>query len=298
MFAINKLELFEATWYTFVAPIICIVSFILNIVNVNVLDRMKQANKIYYYMYIKSIVNSIYLLISIFVFMIKCGQFCDIDNTYFSKLYHLYFFIYLISCLGLFDLFIEISISLNRFFTITNKHFQNHHIKNNFNSNMILLFLLFYSFLFHSPYLFAYQINEIKVYNDTYSIFVNKLKEIKIINYTAKYNKYEMVFNDNYKIRFELINYIGVVLRSFLMFFLIVLVNILGLYKFKQNVNNLLVMRTIHGNRSSLFYSMNLVVYSDLNYCNKKLNFLLLEIYLQPMLFESLKHRPSSYQMR
>lgn len=253
MFGINKFDLFEVTWYTFVAPIICIVSFILNLVNINVLNRMRQASKVYYYMYIKAIVNTLYLLISIFVFIIKCGKFCDIEDTYFSKLYHLYFFIYLISCLGLFDLFIEISISLNRFFTITNKFFQNHHIKDNFNSNMILLFLLFYSFLFHIPYLFAYQITEVKVYNDTYSIFVSKFKEIKIINYTAKYSKYEMVYNDNYRIRLRLINYIGVGLRSFLMFFLIVLVNMLGLYRFKQNVNNLLLMRSIHGNLLKLF---------------------------------------------
>ena len=116
-------------WWTFVLPGVCVVSLLSNAVCALVLARVmrKNANKIFAYMWVKSVAAALYLLICSFVFAIKCNSFvaCAAMPAWLqlvAKLYELYLYNYLSSSLALFDLCIETMIALERLFAIMSSY--------------------------------------------------------------------------------------------------------------------------------------------------------------------------------
>ena len=226
---LNDLKHFEDFWYTFIAPVVCFCSLSTNLINLIVLYKLKEREKFNKYFFIKSIINSIYLFILIFIFIIKCGRYCDIKDSYLAKLYQIYLFYYFTSCLGLIDLLIETVISINRYMTITNNHlFARIRIKT------IITIFIFVSAVFYTPYLFVF---ELKGFTKNFTNNNNTT-----INFETKYvvrplKKYLLVL--------EFIDALNFSIRSALLIILIIFINVFSFCKFSKNVNNLIALRKI-----------------------------------------------------
>ena len=89
-----NLIFFKDFWWTFLLPFICFCSLMTNILNIIVLYDLKSKSKIYKYMLMKSITNSIYLFIYFFIFLLKCGKFCKNENSFIILAYQQYMFFY------------------------------------------------------------------------------------------------------------------------------------------------------------------------------------------------------------
>lgn len=228
----NK-KLFEDIWWTFLIPLICLFSFSTNLINIVVLHKLKTLNINYKCMLIKSFINSIYLFITFFIFSIRCGQFCHyLKDSYYIKVYQLYFLFYLTSSLGLLDLFIELIISCNRFFTIMNKATIGR--KKNINITIFILFLL--SLIINSPHLIVYSIKikqnvTIPLSDRNISIHFNNM------------NRYELTVESNYHSLSNIFFNFVLIFRGTLILLIILIVNILGFKRFKVNVNDLYTMK-------------------------------------------------------
>jgi hypothetical protein len=221
-------KLFEDIWYTFIVPVICFFSLATNLLNIFILSKLKSKNKIYKYMYYKSIINSIYLFILIFVFLIKCGQFCTIRESYIAKIYYLYMFYYLTNCLSLIDLLIELTISLNRYLVITNRQYVNQ-----LKTNRLFSCLIIFSLLFYLPNLIFFRLKNFELNNN--SNYSNQNETIIDVKYRFAYNSVQVI------------ECVGVMLRGILMVLLIILV-LLCFRNLNKNVNDLMLIRNARNN--------------------------------------------------
>ncbi len=216
----NTLGMIQDILSTFILPMICLISLLSNILNVVVLLRLESNSKIYKYMFLKSIINSIYLFACSFLFLFKCGQFCgDFKHSYLVKLYQLYIFNNLTSCLGLLDLFIEFIICFNRYAVISKEfHLQDRNMQMKRVGGFIILVLITFSFLFYIPNIISQNIIPMNFSNDT---FTN--------NVTNVYpNKYQIALNANFKSLYEIFEPVNIYFRGFLMIGLIIFVRILA----------------------------------------------------------------------
>ena len=146
-------------YWTFILPLICSYSIITSIINLVVFASLKSKNIIYKFMLYNSISDIAYLFSVMFVFVMRCGHFCDeLKDSYMAKFYHHYLFTFVANSLGLFGILIEILISVQRIFFLTNREFINR-----FKINLTLIGFLIFSFVFCIPQLFAFEIKSLKV---------------------------------------------------------------------------------------------------------------------------------------
>ena len=147
---------FEDIYWTFVLPSVSLYSLLTNVINAKVFYSISSKNVIYKYMLYNSLSNIGYLLTVIFVFAMKCGELCDVKDSYLAKFYHHYIFIYASNSLALFSIFIEIIILLQRIFFIKNDlSIQKWPI------NFIFAFLLVISLILNLPNVIAAEIKPI-----------------------------------------------------------------------------------------------------------------------------------------
>jgi hypothetical protein len=198
--------------WTFILPLICFLSLIANLINICVLSKLRRhKNNTYNCLFLKSIINSIYLFLCFFVFLFRCGQFCSkMKNFQIVKFYQLYVFNYLTSCLGLYDLLIELIITVTRFLNLM----RNNQLKRN-SSNLILLGAFFISIIFYIPNIFCFKIIEDSETKNGYKIIFASANSLNLIEY---------------------IDMIGISIRGLLIIFLIVFINLLSFLKFNQNI--------------------------------------------------------------
>jgi hypothetical protein len=224
--ALSRLEFFENIWNTFVLPTICFASMLTNLLNINVLSKLKSVDRIYNYMYLKSITNTFYLLICFFAFLYKCGNFCELESNFLVRLYQFYLSLYASSCLAMFDLLIEIIISFNRYLTISNsKWFKNVHV------NLVVYPCLLFSFIFYLPRLFFYQIKVSNSINSTLEFGYESEYYLELIERLEYFS--------------SLSNWIETFIRSFLIILLIVFINVLSFLRYKHNIHNLILMESL-----------------------------------------------------
>lgn len=227
---IETISLIQDILSTFILPIICYISLFSNILNIVVLFCLESKRKIYKYMLLKSIINSIYLFACSFIFLFKCGQFCnDLKHYYLVKWYQLYIFNYLTSCLGLLDLFIELIICFSRYAVISNEYYvKDRNKKMKRVGDCVIFILITFTLLFYIPNIINYSIIPINATNSTFT------------NITNGTNKYQLVLNSNFKSLYEIFEPVNIYFRGLLMIGLIFLVRILASRKFKTNVDDLL----------------------------------------------------------
>ena len=209
MMMISLLSLIQDTWYTFFTPLICFISLLTNLVNALVLSKLTQKNKIYIYLYFKTIINSIYLFLLVFVFLIKCGRYCSFKETYIANLYHLYIFSYIASVLALIELILHVVISINRWLEINKKDYFS-----TINTNKTLLITSIISFLYFFPYLFVFKITELEDYQDSTSYIYKSNNDTDSVGY-------HLILDKNFRQLDEFIDGTSFLSRVFLKFFLI-----------------------------------------------------------------------------
>ena len=232
----NK-ELREIGW-TIVIPCTCWLAMLTNILNVLVLRQMVKLNKIYGYMLFKSSVNTLYLLLCSFIFLIKCEKYCFIPKTLYEiKLYELYIYNYFTSSLGLLDLLIEVVISFNRMFIISNRW-----DFNKIHSKSICTVLVMLSLVFYIPYLLLLKIQE---QDDNASIFNSSLSNVntsfdnKAFHHRSSIPKYQVVIRDySYTSALDNMLSVSIFSRSFLLSTMLVSMNVTSCFQYKVRLDS------------------------------------------------------------
>ncbi|CAF0913954.1 unnamed protein product [Brachionus calyciflorus] len=105
----------------YVLPIVCLIGIILNFLSTFVLFKLRAKSELYKFMLSISISDFLFLLLSIFLVIIRCGRFCQYGYTYISKFYELYFYLYLGNIFLMFVLLVNLLICYNRI-TSFSKH--------------------------------------------------------------------------------------------------------------------------------------------------------------------------------
>lgn len=212
-------------WWTFILPLICAFGFFTNLINIVVFLKLKSKNPIYKLMLSNSITNFFYSLICFFVFIMRCGQYCTIQNTYWVKVYEKYLFYYLTSALGLFNIFIEVCVAIQRYLIVANKN-----LPKKLPIKIIILVLFILSLVLYTPNMFYRQI--VLVQNDN-------LTSAYIIQ-TSK---------DQYVAKCILTVISG--MRGLLILFLLLIINLLLLHRFKYQVEKKNHIKSIHLNSNN-----------------------------------------------
>lgn len=211
-------------YWTFVLPSICSFSLVTNAINILVFYTIKSRNVIYKYMLVNCLADEVYLFCVFFIFIVRCGQFCEIKDSYFAQVYAHYIYMYTANSVALFSIFLEISILVQRFCTLKNKKFFK-----NINKKLMFLSLLILSFIYYVPQLSTF---EIKQTNQTLNASFEKIVYVRE-NVTP--SKSFMVRN---------IFAIHTAIRLALIIVMIILLNKLSRFLFKKyeainfNVNN------------------------------------------------------------
>ncbi|RNA36356.1 hypothetical protein BpHYR1_007041 [Brachionus plicatilis] len=98
----------------YVLPSVCLLGIILNFLSIIILVRLRFKTELYKFMLSISVSDFLFLLMSIFLVVFRCGRFCPYGYTYISKLYELYFYLYLGNVLLMFVLLVNLLICYNR----------------------------------------------------------------------------------------------------------------------------------------------------------------------------------------
>jgi hypothetical protein len=106
-------------FWTFFLPSVCLFGSMTNFLSILVFVSLKCKEKLYQLFLISSVNNLLYLTLCGFVFLFKCQHLCSFSGSFFSGIYEIYVYFYLTSAMALFNSFIEILISLERYLIIS-----------------------------------------------------------------------------------------------------------------------------------------------------------------------------------
>nr|QVK45841.1 G protein-coupled receptor [Proales similis] len=107
--------------WTFFLPGICLMAFLANALTTYVWFKLEKSKPIYRHIQANSISYLLYTLLCVFVFCMRCGRFCSLEDTYWANFYELVIYNFLTSSLGLFNIMLEISVAIYRYLIVTNK---------------------------------------------------------------------------------------------------------------------------------------------------------------------------------
>lgn len=151
---------FEVNWYI-LTGIFCLTGVVLNILNIIVFLNAKMKDISFRYMLVISLSDVVYLASNAYVFVTFCDE-CSINKSYLTQIYILYFHEYVSRSMAIFNILVEIALSVQRYLILINK---TNSILNNNHYKMVVLGLLFFSFLFYLPLTFFKSINSINTNN-------------------------------------------------------------------------------------------------------------------------------------
>jgi len=190
-------------------PIICVIGIILNLICFIVFICLKE--KIFFYLAINVIVESLFLLIGALASFILCRK-CIIENTYLKAIYNLIINRFFGSLLYSLVTILETQISFNRYFLVSS-----HKTKTIIElKDKVKIFIYFIICVFiHLPYCFAFKIqkNEMSFDEDTYSLEYNHFGNTDFMFY---YSNFILIF------------------ENILAVFVLLPLNIIIIVKFKQ----------------------------------------------------------------
>jgi hypothetical protein len=124
-----------------VLPFVSLFALINSIICLVILSHEKLKGLVYKHLVIDSAASALYSFSNCFIFLIRCGIYCDLGYNYWSKFYEIYVFIYFGKSIELFIMMIEINLAFFRFFSFTNLHKK--HVP--FNIKLILFLLISFS---------------------------------------------------------------------------------------------------------------------------------------------------------
>ena len=150
---VNFNETVKDIYWTFILPLVCLLGIGSNTINIFIFSILKTKNIVYKLMYYNCVCDVAYLFCVMFVFIIRCGQFCQLKDSYLAMFYFHYIFLYAANSLNMCAHFIEIFTLIQRIVFLANKM-----SPKKVYVNLILVSILFVSFLFYLPRLYAYEI--------------------------------------------------------------------------------------------------------------------------------------------
>jgi hypothetical protein len=146
----NSFSLFETVVYIFLLPFISTIGCLLNLLCALVYWRIIESNtkRLYKFLFVGSIVNSLAMLVDAVAVVALCGHYCKVSRAYLAQAFYLYGFIYLADVLETFNCLIDIVITIDRLLELRYriKFFKNHSYK------WVCFFLLVFCLIFYIPF--------------------------------------------------------------------------------------------------------------------------------------------------
>lgn len=142
-------------WDEYFFCVLCTLGAITSLINLSVFLHPNLKDPIYKFYIASSILDFMYGTIIAFIIFILCGTLCEKlrSTTLATQVFWLVFDDYLTSCFAITNIFIELFLSLQRLFMITNKTFLQ-----NLNPNKVLIFLCVIGLVYYIPVLFVRKI--------------------------------------------------------------------------------------------------------------------------------------------
>ena len=230
-------------WWTFGISSLCVLSCLANLFSAFIFRSMIRSSPkvlITKYLFVKSLITTFYLLSCSCVFMIKCNNLCtqwfslSPGYSFAQKLVEFFIYNYLSTCLAMFDLFVEVCIALERLSVIVNhpgKHMERVHV--------IVPCLALFVFAYFSPNLVLYKIKR----NETTDLYYLSITDFHL---------------------FKIYVIAILVLRAGLVFFLMIVINIISCHCYTQRMRLKRTMNITNENiRSSECFYNNDTNYDD-----------------------------------
>jgi hypothetical protein len=164
-------------WGYLVLPSLAIFGFITNLINIIVLINPKMKDISFKYLLATSISDLSYLFLCSYAFVYICPD-CPLGNTYFTQIAVIYSSNFLTSVLAIFNIFLDIYLSLIRYSILKNKtYFQS------INFYLVITGFFVISLIYYSPVLFFSKIIPIQptINNNITVIENNDYIEYKVI---------------------------------------------------------------------------------------------------------------------
>lgn len=154
----------------FLLPIgfICILGVAFNSLNITVFLNPKMKDPTFKYMLAMSISNLFYNGFLSYAIALYCSE-CSISKTYGTQVFVIFIDHYLTSCLAIFSNLVEIILSLQRYFILTNNIYSK-----NISYRWAISIIAFISFVFYLPSLFSDKIAETNNTTIYYTVVPNE----------------------------------------------------------------------------------------------------------------------------
>ena len=123
------------------------------------------------YLLVISFGDLFYLLLLSYSFIVQCND-CTLHNTYFTQFYDFILFHYIAASLAIFNIFIEIFLSLIRYSVLKNNTYLQ-----SLNYYLVIGSILLVSFIYYLPLLFFKNILPINSNNTEYSLVKTSLSQ-------------------------------------------------------------------------------------------------------------------------
>lgn len=164
-------------WFEIGIINLCILSALANVVNIIVFLNHQLKDTTYKYMLVISISDFVYILLVGLESTYQCGTLCDERKMSLEyQIFTIWFTDFLTSCLAIMNILIELFVSIQRLFIISNKSFFA-----NKSTKTVLVVLFVFSLCYYSPVLFInYITTNTNGSNNTYKIERSEFGESNI----------------------------------------------------------------------------------------------------------------------
>jgi hypothetical protein len=152
-----------------------------NLTNVVIFSDKKFKDKIFQYLFYHSLSELFYLLLVPFSLIHACMSTCkeSLSKSFIANIILLYNTIYFTSCLAIFAIFLEVTISFQRYLVVSNSRFCG--IIKNGSPRVISSFLLVLALIFYLPELINYRIIKYSAIPGLYTL--KKAYKSKVYDY-------------------------------------------------------------------------------------------------------------------
>ena len=219
----NKISIVYDFIQSFILPAICGFGIITNILDCIVLSSDELKDDIFKYLKMNAYSKIFYLIICMFLFAARCGQYCNISDTFSVQLNYWLFYTYLKGIPAIYTVCVQIIVSLLRL-----KIVSSHKIIKLPNYKKISIILLLFSAVFYSPNLFTKKIFAVKC-----MLYTEK-------NETRSYYSYSTINNSvGNSILGKCLIIVTQIIRGYIAAIIIIIINLIT----KARLNNHFVKR-------------------------------------------------------
>ena len=228
---------------TYFLPLICLFGIITSSISIIVIIKNKLNNDFNKFLFINSCCDLAFLTTQFFLFIIRCGTLCPYSYTYEAKFYEAYVYNYSGFVFSTFSLALDISVSLDRYFSFkSSSRYDKYKLK--FEKRCIIIFI-FSAAICAPPYLLFRRPQEfgaLRIFN----------KE----NNLTSFQKLYKIFETTDKISQLVTTFIRLI-RGYGLLILLLTLNVLIAFKFKRHLNQkklMVITLKKYLNNGFLFY--------------------------------------------